>query len=63
MTNRAFTTSEALRALSAEVERLRDALKGCVSVIERMDTVRHLDPKFPELDAARAALAPTQETT
>lgn len=36
---------------------LLSALKRAVTILERLDTIRHLDASFPALDAARAAIA------
>ena len=33
------------------------ACEGVLPILERMDTLQHLTPKFPELDAVRAAIA------
>jgi len=43
---------------TGELAKLREALTGCVLILERMDNLRHISPEFEALDKARAALAP-----
>ena len=43
--------------LLAAAPELYEALVDCAAALERVDTLRHLDPEFPALDKARAALA------
>lgn len=50
-----------VRQLETELQHLarvaEDALKLCVEALEPSDTLRHICPEFPGLDAARAALS------
>jgi hypothetical protein len=41
----------------ARVMELREALEAAMPILERLDTLRHIDPNYPALDKARAALA------
>ena len=53
----AVAREDGRRERDAEVAGLRAALEACVLVLAPMDTLRHLEPDFPALDLARAALA------
>lgn len=48
---------EANTKLMAAAPDLLSALKRAVTILERLDAPRHLDARFPALDAARAAIA------
>jgi hypothetical protein len=43
--------------LIAAAPELLAALKGAITVMEWLDTLRHTDPNFPALDNARSAIA------
>jgi len=44
-------------AATVGTNEMRKALQDCVSILERMDKIRHLSPDFPELDNARRILS------
>jgi hypothetical protein len=48
---------EANAALIAAAPELLEALKEAATVLARLDTLRHIEPQFPALDKARAAIA------
>lgn len=48
--------AELAERLQMQNTRLRKALEAIIPMLEKMDTLRHIDPEFPMLDAARDAL-------
>lgn len=51
---------EANARLIAAAPDLLTALKKALAVLQKLDLLRHIDPMFPELDEANAAIAKTE---
>lgn len=55
--------NQANARLIAAAPDLLEALIDAVAIMERMNTLRHLDSQFPTLDGARAAIAKARGET